>query len=103
VPLIGARAGNARLDGARAARCCCSLCAGLRLPDDAFVQQRLLGAQRGDQHSNSALPLAYRIAASWGSHEGSMLLWVLMLAGWTAAVACFSAHLPLAWWRACWA
>jgi cytochrome c-type biogenesis protein CcmF len=31
-------------------------------------------------HSNSELPLAYRIAATWGSHEGSMLLWVFMLA-----------------------
>ena len=46
-------------------------------------------------HSNSALPTAYRLAATWGSHEGSMLLWVLMLAGWTAAVAWRSAHLPL--------
>ena len=38
-------------------------------------------------NSNSELPLAYRLAATWGSHEGSMLLWVLMLTGWTAAVA----------------
>ena len=45
-------------------------------------------------HSNLSLPLAYRIAATWGSHEGSMLLWVLMLAGWAAAVALFSASLP---------
>jgi hypothetical protein len=33
-------------------------------------------------HSNSQLPLKYRIAASWGSHEGSLLLWLLMQAGW---------------------
>ncbi len=46
-------------------------------------------------NSNSELPIAYRIAATWGSHEGSMLLWVLMLAGWTAAVALRSSHLPL--------
>src|SRR5687768_18312933 len=45
-------------------------------------------------NSNSKLPTAYRIAASWGSHEGSMLLWTLMLAGWTFAVAIFSRHLP---------
>jgi cytochrome c-type biogenesis protein CcmF len=45
-------------------------------------------------HSNSALPLMYRIAASWGSHEGSMLLWLLMQAGWAWAVAMFSRHLP---------
>ncbi len=45
-------------------------------------------------NSNSQLPLEYRIAATWGSHEGSMLLWVLMLGGWTAAVALKSRHLP---------
>jgi cytochrome c-type biogenesis protein CcmF len=46
------------------------------------------------EHSNSRLPAAYRFAASWGSHEGSMLLWTLMLGGWTFAVALFSRHLP---------
>jgi len=45
-------------------------------------------------NSNSALPLAYRIAATWGSHEGSLLLWVLMLSGWTLAVSVFSRALP---------
>ena len=45
-------------------------------------------------NSNSKLPAPYRFAASWGSHEGSMLLWTLMLAGWTFAVALFSRHLP---------
>ena len=45
-------------------------------------------------NSNSALPLPYRIAASWGSHEGSLLLWVFMLCVWQLAVARFSAHLP---------
>jgi cytochrome c-type biogenesis protein CcmF len=45
-------------------------------------------------HSNSALPLMYRLAATWGSHEGSLLLWLLMQAGWAAAVASFSRHLP---------
>lgn len=38
-------------------------------------------------NSHSTLPLLYRFSAMWGSHEGSMLLWVLTLAGWTAAVA----------------
>ena len=46
-------------------------------------------------NSNSALPLPYRIAAVWGGHEGSLLLWVLMLCVWMLAVARFSAHLPL--------
>src|SRR5688500_17850695 len=45
-------------------------------------------------NSNSQLPLHYRLAATWGSHEGSLLLWTLMLALWTAAVSLFSRHLP---------
>ena len=46
-------------------------------------------------NSNSSLPLHYRIAAVWGGHEGSLLLWVLMLSLWTVAVAAFSRSLPL--------
>jgi cytochrome c-type biogenesis protein CcmF len=46
------------------------------------------------EHSNSHLPAHYRFAASWGSHEGSLLLWSLMLAGWGCAVTFFSRHLP---------
>jgi cytochrome c-type biogenesis protein CcmF len=45
-------------------------------------------------HSNSALPLAYRIAGVWGGHEGSLLLWTLLLAAWTLAVALASRNLP---------
>ncbi len=45
-------------------------------------------------NSNSQLPLHYRFAATWGSHEGSLLLWVLMLNIWTVAVTVFSRHLP---------
>ena len=47
------------------------------------------------QNSSSTLPWYYKITASFGSHEGSMLLWVLMLTGWTALVAQFSKALPL--------
>ncbi|MDE1949255.1 MAG: heme lyase CcmF/NrfE family subunit [Burkholderiales bacterium] len=46
-------------------------------------------------NSNSALPLHYRIAAVWGGHEGSLLLWMFMLNVWTLAVARFSRSLPL--------
>ncbi|HXM35750.1 MAG TPA: heme lyase CcmF/NrfE family subunit, partial [Pyrinomonadaceae bacterium] len=45
-------------------------------------------------NSNSHLPLHYRLAATWGSHEGSLLLWTLMLGLWTVAVTLFSRHLP---------
>jgi cytochrome c-type biogenesis protein CcmF len=46
------------------------------------------------RNSNSELPTQYRFAASWGSHEGSLLLWVFMLSGWSVAVSVFSRHLP---------
>jgi cytochrome c-type biogenesis protein CcmF len=46
------------------------------------------------QNSNSKLPLEYRFAATWGSHEGSLLLWTMMLATWSVAVSIFSRHLP---------
>ncbi|WP_295402553.1 heme lyase CcmF/NrfE family subunit [uncultured Thiocystis sp.] len=46
-------------------------------------------------NSNSLMPTAYKVSAIWGAHEGSLLLWVLMLAGWGAAVAAFSKNLPL--------
>jgi cytochrome c-type biogenesis protein CcmF len=48
------------------------------------------------EHAHSTLPPAYRVAAVWGSHEGSMLLWLLVLALWGAAVARFSRSLPAA-------
>jgi cytochrome c-type biogenesis protein CcmF len=44
-------------------------------------------------NSHSELPLFYRVAAVWGAHEGSLLLWSLCLAGWTLAVAAFSRSL----------
>ena len=45
-------------------------------------------------NSNSQLPLQYRLAATWGSHEGSLLLWTFMLTAWMVAVTLFSNHLP---------
>jgi cytochrome c-type biogenesis protein CcmF len=45
-------------------------------------------------NSNSKLPLQYRVAGVWGGHEGSLLLWTLMLAVWTTAVSVFSRRLP---------
>jgi cytochrome c-type biogenesis protein CcmF len=46
-------------------------------------------------NSNSLLPIYYKVAAVWGAHEGSFLLWILIMSGWTVAVATFSRHLPL--------
>lgn len=45
-------------------------------------------------NSNTLLPVYYRIAATWGAHEGSLLLWVLLLSTWTVAVAIFSRGMP---------
>ncbi len=45
------------------------------------------------EHSNSSLPLYYRITAVWGAHEGSMLLWAFILGLWTCAVSVFSRSL----------
>ena len=45
-------------------------------------------------NSNSALPAAYKVAAVWSAHEGSLLLWIAILSGWTFAVAAGSRHLP---------
>ena len=47
------------------------------------------------ENSNSLLPMIYRYTAVWGAHEGSLLLWALILALWTAAVAQFSKALPM--------
>ena len=46
------------------------------------------------QHSNSQLPVIYKMSAVWGGHEGSLLLWAFLLGAWILAVAMFSRHLP---------
>lgn len=46
-------------------------------------------------NSNSLLPPIFKFSALWGNHEGSLLLWVLILSGWMTAVAAFSRGLPL--------
>jgi cytochrome c-type biogenesis protein CcmF len=45
-------------------------------------------------NSHADLPLVYRLTAVWGGHEGSLLLWVLMLSGWTFAVSLYNRNLP---------
>ena len=43
-------------------------------------------------HSNSLLPMHYKFTAVWGNHEGSILLWAVILAGWTLVVSVFSGN-----------
>ena len=45
-------------------------------------------------HSQLALPNLYKVSAVWGAHEGSLLLWILLQAAWTVAVARFSSGVP---------
>ena len=59
----------------------------------AFVTQDFSVKYVAD-NSNSLLPMIYRYTAVWGAHEGSLLLWTLVLAVWNAAVASFSRGLP---------
>ncbi|MEN1928272.1 heme lyase CcmF/NrfE family subunit [Luteimonas sp. MJ204] len=59
----------------------------------AFVMQDFSVKYVAD-NSNSLLPLVYRYTAVWGAHEGSLLLWALMLAVWNAAVALASGRIP---------
>ena len=47
------------------------------------------------RNSNTLLPTEYKFSAIWGAHEGSFLLWILVMAGWTFAVAWFSGSLSL--------
>jgi cytochrome c-type biogenesis protein CcmF len=47
------------------------------------------------RNSNSLLPVAYKLSAIWGAHEGSFLLWILVMSGWTLAVSLFSQSLTL--------
>tara|TARA_R110001592_G_scaffold52511_8_gene160695 strand:+ start:10476 stop:12419 length:1944 start_codon:yes stop_codon:yes gene_type:complete len=60
----------------------------------AFTQDDF-SVQYVANHSNTLLPIQYKISAIWGGHEGSLLLWALILSGWTAAVVLFSKSLPL--------
>ena len=60
---------------------------------DAFVEHDF-SVRYVAENSNTALPLVYRVAAVWGAHEGSMLLWTCILGLWTVAVALKSRSLP---------
>ena len=96
LPLAGAARGNAAWMAVARPAAYAQLCliafayAVLTL---AFVQNDF-SVRYVAGNSNSLLPLIYRLTAVWGSHEGSLLLWVLMLGVWNAAVARFSVQLP---------
>ena len=64
------------------------ICLGYAFLHDDFSVQYVAN------HSNSLLPVQYKISAIWGGHEGSLLLWAFILALWTLAVVVFSGPLP---------
>ncbi|GIX36403.1 MAG: c-type cytochrome biogenesis protein CcmF [Lysobacteraceae bacterium] len=96
LPLLGAQRNRPRLMALAGplawAHCLFLLIAFLALTT-AFLQQDFSVAYVA-QNSNSLLPVPYRISAVWGAHEGSLLLWVLILGFWTVAVAALGRGLP---------
>ena len=95
-PLIGASTGDTRLMkiGTTGATAQVLLIAGaFAVLSWNFVSQDF-SVEYVARNSNSQLPMLYRYSAVWGSHEGSLLLWQLVLCLWTFAVAMFSKALP---------
>jgi cytochrome c-type biogenesis protein CcmF len=97
LPLVGAARGNVRwMNVARPAAQAQFLLIGVAFACLAYsFVTNDFSVLNVASNSNSSLPWQYRFAATWGSHEGSLLLWVLMLGGWMFAVSVASRHLPL--------
>ena len=96
LPLIGAQCNHARLmefgDRAAAAQFMLLTVSFLALTS-VFVTSDF-SVKLAALHSHSDKPLLYKISGVWGNHEGSILLWVLMMAGYGAAVPLFGKTLP---------
>ena len=97
VPAVGARKGDARLmasaDTAAALQFALIALAFATLTHAYVVSD--FSVLNVAQNSHSTKPLIYKIAGVWGNHEGSMLLWVLILSLFGAAVAAFGTNLPM--------
>jgi len=95
-PLIGAHSDNRRLmaiaSNAAMLQALLLIIAFIILTA-AFVNQDF-SVEYVARNSNSLLPLGYRYSAVWSAHEGSLLLWEMILGLWTVAVALFSKTLP---------
>ncbi|ANB16275.1 heme lyase CcmF/NrfE family subunit [Dokdonella koreensis] len=96
LPLVGAQTGNRALMAVArpvAAGQAVFVAIAYAILTHAFLTQDFSVAYVA-QNSNLLLPWYYRFSAVWGAHEGSLLLWVLILNLWIVAVAAFSRHLP---------
>jgi len=97
VPFWGARTGDARLMSVAESTALATfgLVALAFMALVAAYVQSDFSVLNVFQNSHSAKPLAYKISGTWGNHEGSILLWVLILALFAALVALFGGNLPL--------
>jgi len=96
IPMIGSYTGNRRLMSVASSASliqCLLLIIAFGILTSAFVIQDF-SVEYVARNSNSLLPMSYRYSAVWSAHEGSLLLWELILAIWIAAVALFSKGLP---------
>jgi cytochrome c-type biogenesis protein CcmF len=96
VPLVGSYTGNQRMmrvSTTAALIQCLLVFISFAILTSAFVVQDF-SVEYVARHSNSLLPMHYRYSAVWSAHEGSLLLWELILCLWIAAVALFSKRLP---------
>ena len=95
-PMIGSYTGNRRLMAVSTSASlilCLLLMIAFAILTSAFVNQDF-SVEYVARNSNSLLPMMYRYSAVWSAHEGSLLLWELILCLWIAAVALFSKRLP---------
>jgi cytochrome c-type biogenesis protein CcmF len=96
VPIIGARRGDAALmhfaRQAALGQCACIVVAFAALTYAFITSDFSVGIVTANSHT--AKPLVYKISGVWANHEGSMLLWVLILALFGAALAAFGRNLP---------
>ena len=96
LPMIGSYTGNRRLMAVSTTASliqCLLLFISFGILTSAFVMQDF-SVEYVARNSNSLLPMSYRYSAVWSAHEGSLLLWELILGLWIASVALFSKRLP---------
>jgi len=96
LPLIGAQKNSANMMvfGDRAAKLLFTLIAGSFIALTATFIASDFSVKLAASHSHSAKPFLYKISGVWGNHEGSILLWTLMLALYAALIPVFGKHLP---------
>jgi cytochrome c-type biogenesis protein CcmF len=96
LPLVGARTGDDRLmeTGAVSAIACFALIALSFAALTAAYVGSDFSVQNVFENSHSAKPMLYKITGVWGNHEGSMLLWVLILSLFSSLVALFGRDIP---------